>query len=109
MDDTIGRTFKALSDPSRRKIFHSLIVLATAIPISQVAAQFDMSRQGVTKHLNVLQKAGLIEMQSQGRERRCQANAQPLQELNAWLAYYEKFWDQSLDNLSNYLKDKKLK
>ena len=64
-----------------------------------------MSRQGVTKHLKILESAGLIHIQSQGRERFCIADAKPLQEISGWLKFYEQFWDRSLDNLGNYLKN----
>ena len=90
MEDSFTKVLKALADPSRRKIFHTLIVVATAIPITQVVSQFDISRQGVTKHLKVLENAGLVQIDTKGRERFCQANAKPLKELNKWLSFYEK-------------------
>jgi len=106
LEDTFSKTLKALSDPSRRKIFHALIIVASSLPINQIVSQFDISRQGVTKHLKVLESAGLIEISTNGRERYCKANAKPLEELNNWLSFYEKFWDDSLDNLSSYLDNK---
>lgn len=106
MEDQFTKTLKALADPSRRKIFHTLIVLTTAMPITQIAAQFDISRQGITKHLKVLEAAGLVDIQTRGRERYCHANAMPLKELKTWLSFYEQFWTSSLDNLSSYLDTK---
>ena len=106
MVDNVTGILKALADPSRRRIFHTLIVVAASLPITQVVAQFDMSRQGVTKHLKILESAGLVEISAQGRERFCKANALPLKELKKWLVFYDKFWDESLNNLSSYLSEK---
>lgn len=107
MDDQFTKILKALTDPSRRKIFHTLIVLTTALPINQIAVKFDMSRQGVTKHIKILEAAGLVEINTKGRVRYCQANASPLKELKEWLNFYEQFWTMSLDNLSSYLDSNK--
>ncbi|PCJ67805.1 MAG: transcriptional regulator [Bacteroidetes bacterium] len=106
MEDSFTKTLKALADPSRRKIFHTLIVLASAIPITQVVSEFEISRQGVTKHLKVLEDAGLVHIKTQGRQRYCKADAKPLQEMNKWLQFYDKFWDDSLNSLTDYLGNK---
>lgn len=103
MQDKITKVLKAIADPTRREIFHALVVTATALPITQISNQFDISRQGVTKHLKILENSGLIEIKSQGRERFCYANPKPLIEVNQWLQFYEKFWDNTLDNLDAYL------
>lgn len=103
MQDNITKLFKAVADPTRREIFHALIIASSTLSISQIANQFDMSRQGVTKHIKTLEEAGLITLNNKGRERFCYANAKPLSELNKWLKFYEQFWDDSLDNLDNYL------
>ena len=103
----INRIFKAIADPTRREIFHVLVLAGTAMPISQISAHFDMSRQGVTKHLKVLESAELIEMTPQGRERMCAANPLPLLEVRNWLDTYEKFWDDKLDELGKFL-DRKM-
>jgi DNA-binding transcriptional ArsR family regulator len=57
----------------------------------------------VTKHIKTLEEAGLVYIDSQGRERFCNANAKPLIEVNKWLKFYEQLWDDSLQNLSDYL------
>lgn len=106
MQDRITKLFKAIADPTRRDIFHALVIASSALSISQIANQFDMSRQGVTKHIKTLEDAGLIHLDSKGRERFCNANAKPLKEVNKWLKFYEQFWNDSLDNLGDYL-DKK--
>lgn len=103
MQDKITRILKAIADPTRREIFHALVVTATALPITQVSSQFDISRQGVTKHLKTLEDAGLITICTRGRERFCSADTKPLIEVSKWLKFYEKFWDDSLDNLGSYL------
>jgi DNA-binding transcriptional ArsR family regulator len=103
MQDKFTKILKAISDPTRREIFHALILVTSALPINQIATNFNMTRQGVTKHLKVLENANLVSINSQGRERYCLANAKPLKEINKWLQFYEQFWDDSLNNLGDYL------
>jgi len=104
MQDRLTKLFKAIADPTRRDIFHALVIASSALSITQIANQFDMSRQGVTKHIKTLEDANLIQLKTKGRERFCNANAKALQEVNKWIKLYEQFWDDSLDNLDNYLK-----
>ncbi|MEW7278114.1 metalloregulator ArsR/SmtB family transcription factor [Aquimarina sp. 2201CG1-2-11] len=106
MQDKITKILKAIADPTRREIFHALVVAATALPITQISGQFDMSRQGVTKHLKTLEDAGLVSIDTKGRERFCYANATPLKEIKNWIKFYEKFWDDALSNLGDYLEGK---
>ena len=106
MQNKITIILKAIADPTRREIFHALVLAASALPITQISNQFDISRQGVTKHLKTLEEAGLIQIESKGRERYCYANAKPLKEINKWLQFYEQFWGDSLNNLSLYLDNK---
>ncbi|MCH2192910.1 metalloregulator ArsR/SmtB family transcription factor [Kordia sp.] len=108
MQDKITQLFKAIADPTRRDIFHALVIASSALSISQISNQFEMTRQGVTKHIKTLEEAGLVHIEKKGRERFCDANAQPLKELNKWLQFYEQFWDDSLDSLGNYLDGKLL-
>lgn len=103
MQDKITKILKAIADPTRREIFHALLVTATALPITQISNQFDISRQGITKHLKILENSGLVKIKSQGRERFCYANPKPLKEVNQWLKFYEQFWDNTLDDLDAYL------
>ncbi len=103
MQDNITRILKAVADPTRREIFHALVVAATALPITQISNQFEISRQGVTKHIKTLEDAGLVQINSQGRERFCTANPKPLKQVNRWLKFYEQFWDDALGNLEDYL------
>ncbi|MFP2994718.1 metalloregulator ArsR/SmtB family transcription factor [Spongiivirga sp. MCCC 1A20706] len=102
----ITKILKAIADPTRREIFHALVVAATALSINEVSAQFEISRQGVTKHLKTLEEAGLVQISTQGRERFCNANAKPLETVHKWLQFYEKFWSGALNDLSKYLDQK---
>lgn len=106
MQDKITKVLKAIADPTRREIFHALVVAATALPISQISNRFDISRQGVTKHIKTLEEAGLVKINSQGRERFCFADPKPLREVNKWMKFYEGFWDDALGNLEGYLDNK---
>lgn len=106
MQDKITSVLKAIADPTRREIFHALVLAATAMPITQISNQFEISRQGVTKHIKTLEEAGLVQIDSKGRERYCRANTSPLKEVNAYLKFYEQFWSDTLDNLGTYLDHK---
>ncbi len=103
MQDKITKLFKAIADPTRRDIFHALIVASTALSISQISNHFEMSRQGVTKHIKILEDADLISINSIGRERYCNAKPKALETLSKWLKFYEQFWDSKLENLGTYL------
>ncbi|WP_298513354.1 helix-turn-helix transcriptional regulator [uncultured Kordia sp.] len=106
MQDKITRIFKAIADPTRRDIFHALVIASSTLSISQISNQFEITRQGVTKHIKTLEEAGLVDIERKGRERFCNANATPLKEINKWMKFYEQFWDNSLDNLDDYLDGK---
>jgi len=106
MKDNITKLFKAIADPTRRDIFHALVIATSALSITQISNQFEMSRQGVTKHIKILKDAGLVQMEEQGRNRFCFADPKPLKEVNKWMQFYAQFWDNSLGNLESYL-DKK--
>lgn len=107
MQDKITKLFKAIADPTRRDIFHALVIASSALSITQISNQFEMSRQGVTKHIKTLEDAGLVFIESQGRERFCNANPKELQEVNKWLKFYNQFWDIKLESLDDYLNSKK--
>lgn len=103
MQDKITKLFKAIADPTRRDIFHALVIATSALSITQISDQFDITRQGVTKHIKTLEEAGLVNINTQGRERFCYANAKPLKEVNKWIKFYEQFWDDKLESLGDYL------
>ncbi|TNJ45284.1 helix-turn-helix transcriptional regulator [Tamlana fucoidanivorans] len=106
MQDKITKLFKAIADPTRRDIFHALVIATSALSITQISNQFDITRQGITKHIKTLEQAGLVYIESQGRERYCNANPKALKEITSWLKFYEQFWTDKLNNLSLYLDEK---
>ncbi|MDC6364675.1 MULTISPECIES: ArsR/SmtB family transcription factor [Flavobacteriaceae] len=106
MQDKITTVLKAIADPKRREIFHALIIASSALSITQISGQFDISRQGVTKHIKTLEEAGLVEITSKGRERFCTADANPLKQVTEWVMFYEKFWDKALGDLGAFLDGK---
>lgn len=106
MSKKINKIFRSIADPTRREIFHVLVIASSALSITQISEHFEISRQGVTKHIRMLADAGLLEMSGHGREKFCIANPKPLKEISKWLNYYEKFWDDKLNKLGTYLDQK---
>ncbi len=107
MPNLINTIFKAIADPTRREIFHLLVLTSSALSITQISSHFDISRQGITKHIKLLQQAGLVDLNGKGREMFCIANPMPLKQIQDWVNVYEKFWDGKLDNLDKFLTNKK--
>lgn len=103
MQNNITNILKAIADPTRREIFHALVLTATAMSITNISSQFNITRQGITKHIKTLEEAGLVKIESKGRERYCYADAKPLEEVNKWLNFYERFWDDTLNKLDSHL------
>ena len=99
--DPLSSTFAALADPTRRAILARLALGQTSV--SELAAPFEMSMPAVSKHLKVLERAGLIERSREAQWRPCKLDAGPLKNAAEWLEAYRKFWDESLDRLSQYL------
>jgi DNA-binding transcriptional ArsR family regulator len=97
----LDRTFAALSDPTRRAILARLAQGEASV--SELAAPFDVSLPAVSKHLRVLERAGLMRRQKEGRVHHCRLVAEPLQDAAVWLAFYERFWEGKLDALAGYL------
>ncbi len=106
MQDKITKLFKAIADPTRRDIFHALVIATSALSITQISNQFEISRQGITKHIKTLEEAGLVYIDTQGRERFCNANPKELKEVNKWIQFYSQFWDDKLQGLGDYLDNK---
>jgi len=98
---TLDNTFSALADPTRRAIISKLA--EGEIPIMEIAAPVEMTLPAGTKHLRVLEEAGLVIRRKQGRVRYCRLNAKPMREAAKWLAFYQKFWDAKLDSQANFL------
>ena len=101
--DPLSTTLSALADPTRRAI---LARLATGeATVSELAAPFDMSFPAVSKHLKVLERAGLVEQGRAAQFRPRKLRPDPLRDLAAWLEDYRRYWDDRLDNLDAYLKE----
>ena len=101
--DHLSLTFSALADPTRRAI---LARLATGeASVTELAEPFDMSLPAISKHLKVLEHAGLITRGRDAQWRPCRLAARPLKSAADWLEHYRIFWEQSLDRLETYLKE----
>jgi DNA-binding transcriptional ArsR family regulator len=100
--DRLSTTLFALSDPTRRGLLAQL-ALGDAT-VGELAEPYDMSLAAVSKHLKVLQSAGLISRTRESQWRPCHLEAAPLQDVSEWLEGYRRFWDRSLDSLADYLK-----
>ncbi|HXT47636.1 MAG TPA: metalloregulator ArsR/SmtB family transcription factor, partial [Gemmatimonadaceae bacterium] len=100
---SLDHTFAALADPTRRDI---LSRLATGVlSISEIASRFDMSLPAVSKHVRVLQRAGLATVEKEGRVRRATLSAAPMRDALTWIAKYRRFWESELDLLAAYLEN----
>ena len=102
-NDPLSTTFAALADPTRRAILARLAQGETSV--KDLAAPFDMSQPAISKHLRVLERAGLIEQgrQAQWRPRRLQAG--PLREVADWVSQYRRHWEESFERLDTYLRE----
>ena len=99
--DQLSTTFAALADPTRRAILARL--LSGERSVSELAEPFDMSMPAVSKHLRVLERAGLIARRKEAQWRRCRIDAGPLKEVSSWAEHYRHVWEQRLDRLDQYL------
>jgi DNA-binding transcriptional ArsR family regulator len=99
--DQLSATLAALADPTRRAILSRLALGETSV--AELAKPFDMSPPAVTKHLKVLQRAGLITQTRQAQFRPCRINPKPLREVADWIEKYRAMWEQRLDRLEDYL------
>src|SRR5687768_64184 len=100
--DALTTTFAALADPTRRAILARLA--SGECSVSELAAPFDMSMPAVSKHLRVLESAGLIARRHEAQWRHCSLKAGPLQQVAAWTEQYRHIWEERLDRLDAYLK-----
>lgn len=99
--DQLGNTFAALADPTRRAILARLSL--GEISVTELARPFKMTLPAITKHLKVLERAGLIVRSRQAQMRPCRLRAEPLKDAADWIASYRRFWEESLDRLDEYL------
>jgi DNA-binding transcriptional ArsR family regulator len=103
MTDRLSITLAALADPTRRAILARLALGETTV--TELAAPFKISQPAISKHLKVLEHAGLVARGREAQWRPCRLQAGPLREVNHWLAHYQRFWEQSFDRLELYLKE----
>ena len=101
--DHLSTTLAALADPTRRAILARLALGETSV--TELAEPFKMSLPAVSKHLKVLERAGLITRGREAQWRPCRLEAAPLREVNDWLEHYRRFWDASLDRFEKYLNE----
>ena len=101
MTDHLSTTLSALADPTRRGILAWLS--RGEATVSELAEPYDMSMAAVSKHLKVLEKAGLISRGKEAQWRPCRLEAAPMAEVADWVENYRRFWEQSLDRLGDYL------
>jgi DNA-binding transcriptional ArsR family regulator len=101
--DRLSSTFSALADPTRRAILARLALGETSV--TELAQPFDISLPAVSKHLKVLERAGLITRGREAQWRPCRIEPRALKEVDDWLERYRRFWEQSFDRLDDYLRE----
>ena len=99
--DRLSETFQALADPTRRAILARLALGESSV--NELAEPFDMSLPAVSKHLKVLERAGLISRSREAQYRPCKLEAETLKSVDAWLDEYRRFWEERFDRLDAYL------
>lgn len=107
MPDQLSSTFAALADPTRRAILARLA--SGEASVTELAEPFRMSMPAVSKHLKVLEKAGLITRGREAQWRPCRITPDPLRDVADWVEHYRKFWSESFDRLDDYLRELKKK
>ena len=96
-------TFAALSDPTRRAILSRLA--SGEASVTDLAKPFDMTLPAISKHLKVLQRAGLISQTREAQWRPCRLEAAPLKDASDWIEHYRQYWEESFDHLDEYLRE----
>ncbi len=104
-NDHLSTTLAALADPTRRAILARLA--SGEASVTELAAPFEMSMPAISKHLKVLEQAGLIARGREAQWRPCRLEAAPLKDVAEWVDHYRSFWEQSLDRLGDYLRELK--
>ncbi len=97
----LDTTFGALADATRRGILERLADGESSV--TKLAEPFNVSLPAISKHLRVLERAGLLSQEKDGRVRRCRLDAGPMKEASEWISWYQRFWEQQLDSLARYL------
>ena len=101
-NDPLSATFSALADPTRRAILARLA--KGEATVTELAEPFDMSMPAISKHLKVLERAGLIERGREAQWRPCRLQAEPLRQVDDWVEQYRRHWEERFDRLDEYLK-----
>ena len=101
--DRLSTTFAALADPTRREILARL--MSGEASVTQLAEPFEISMPAISKHLKVLERAGLITRGHEAQWRPCRLKAGPLKDVADWAEHYRRFWTGSFDRLDDYLRD----
>jgi DNA-binding transcriptional ArsR family regulator len=101
--DSLSTTFAALADPTRRAILARLA--RGEATVTELAAPFDLSLPAISKHLRVLQRAGLIEQGRQAQWRPCRLRPEPLRDVADWIGQYRRHWEESFERLDEYLRE----
>jgi DNA-binding transcriptional ArsR family regulator len=100
-DDALSVTFAALADPTRRAILERLA--RGDATVGELAAPFDLTMPAISKHLSVLERAGLLTKSRDGQRRNCRITATPLRNATSWLNEYRRHWEANLESLDGYL------
>ena len=103
MQDPLSTTFAALADPTRRAILARLSLGETSV--SELGEPFAITKPAITKHLKVLERAGLISRGREAQWRPCRLEAAPLKDATAWMEEFRRFWEESFDKLEVYLRE----
>jgi DNA-binding transcriptional ArsR family regulator len=106
-NDRLDRTFAALADPTRRAILARLA--GGESTVGDLARPFDVSRPAISKHLRVLERAGLVRRSRDGRLSRCGLDATPMRDASEWVEEYRQYWESQLDALARFLERKEEK
>lgn len=96
--------FQAIADPTRRALLS--LLSEQELPVNMICSYFPMTRTAVSKHLKILEEAGLLRETKKGRETHYKLQAEGLKELKDWLSYYERFWDHKLFALKDFIENK---
>ena len=96
--------FQAISDPTRREIIR--LICRESLNLNAIADHFDAARPTISQHIKILTECGLIIIKKQGRERFCEARLDKLAEVSTWVEQYSKAWNETIDAMENFLKNK---
>ena len=102
-DAELGAIFGALADPTRRRLVH--LLGSGEATVGELAERFDTNLPAISKHLSILERAGIISRHKQAQWRRCRLQTEPFARMSAWADYYAQLWGGSLDRLESYLEE----